>query len=57
MNNIVILIFAIIVLLISFVAGSEPGDEAIAFLGCLFSIPAIGVSLFGLVSGKNFFEM
>ena len=57
MNNIVILIFAIIVLLISIVAGTEPGDEAIAFLGCLICVPAIGVSLVGIVVSKNFFEM
>lgn len=56
MNNIVILIFAIITLLISFVAGTEPGDEAFTLLGCLICVPAICVSLVGIVIGKNFFE-
>ena len=56
MNNIVILIFAIITLLISFVAGGEPGDEAFILLGCLICVPAICVSAVGIVIGKNFFE-
>ena len=56
MNNIVILIFAIITLLIFFVAGTEPGDEAFTLLGCLICVPAICVGLVGIVIGKNFFE-
>jgi hypothetical protein len=57
MNNIVILLAAIATLFIGFVQCCNPEDMAIFVLACLVCVPAIIVSIVGIVIDKNFFEM
>lgn len=57
MNNIVMLIFGILTLFIGYVQCYNPEDMAIFFLSCLICVPAIIVSIVGIVMDKNFFEM
>lgn len=56
MNNIVILLAAIVSLFISFVQCYNPEGMSIFFLACLVCVPAIIISIVGIVTGKNFFE-
>lgn len=57
MNNIVILLAAIATLFIGFVQCYNPEDMALFFLACLICVPAILISIVGIVMDKNFFEM
>ena len=57
MNNFVILFFAIITLFIGYCECYNPEDMALFFFACLITIPAIVVSIVGIVIDKNFFEM
>ena len=57
MNNIVILIAAIATLFIGFVQCFNSEDMALFFLACLICVPAILISIVGIVMDKNFFEM
>lgn len=55
MNNIVILLAALATLFIGFVQCYNPEDMALFFLTCLICVPAIVVSIVGIVFDKNFF--
>lgn len=57
MNNIVILLAAIATLFIGFVQCYNTEDMALFFLACLICVPAILISIVGIVLDKNFFEM
>ena len=57
MNNIVILLAALATLFIGFVQCYNPEDMALFFLTCLICVPAILISIVGIVIDKNFFEM
>lgn len=56
MNNLSILLVAIIVLFIGYVECYNDEDMALFFLGCLICVPAILISGVGIVMNKNFFE-
>ena len=56
MNNIVILLAALVTLFIGFIECYNPEDMALFFLACLVCVPGILVSIVGIVLGKNFFE-
>ena len=56
MNNIVILLAAIATLSIGFVQCYNPEDLGLFFLACLICVPAIFISIVGIVLDKNFFE-
>ena len=57
MNNFVILLASILTLIIAYVQCYNPEDMTMFFLGCIICIPAIVVSIVGIVLDKNFFEM
>jgi len=57
MNNITILIIAILVLLLGFAQCFDSEDMALFVLACLICVPAIIASVVGIVIDKNFFEM
>ena len=56
MNNIVIILAAIATLFIGFVQCYNTEDMALFFLACLICVPAILISIVGIVMDKNFFE-
>ena len=51
------LIAAVITLFIGYVQRCNPEDMALFFLACLICVPAILISIVGIVMDKNFFEM
>ena len=57
MNNITILLIAILVLLIGFAQCLNSEDMALFVLACFICVPAISASIVGIVMDKNFFEM
>jgi hypothetical protein len=57
MNNIVILLAALATLFIGFVQCCNSEDMALFFLACFICVPAILISIVGIVMDKNFFEM
>ena len=57
MNNITILLIAILVLLIGFAQCFNSEDMALFILACFICVPAIVASIVGIVMDKNFFEM
>lgn len=56
MNNIVILLTALVLLFISFAECHNSENMALFFFACLICIPAVVVSIVGIIFGKNFFE-
>jgi len=56
MNNFVMLLAAIATLFIGYVQCYNPEDMALFFLACLICVPAILISIVGIVMDKNFFE-
>jgi sugar phosphate permease len=56
MNNFFILFAAIITLLIAFVQCFNNEDMALFILGCFVCVPAVLVSVVGIILDKNFFE-
>lgn len=56
MNNFFILFAAVITLLIAFVQCFNNEDMALFLLGCFVCVPAVLVSVVGIILDKNFFE-
>lgn len=57
MNNFVMLLAALATLFIGYVQCCNPEDMALFLLACLICVPAIFISIVGIVIDKNFFEM
>lgn len=56
MNNFFVLLVALATLFIAFVQCFNNEDMALFLLGCFVCVPAILVSIVGIVLDKNFFE-
>lgn len=57
MNNIVIVIAALITLFIGYVQCYNPEDIAAFVLACFICVPAIIACIVGIIMDVNFFEM
>lgn len=56
MNNFVILLAALTTLFIGYVLCYNPEYMALFFIVCLICVPAILISIVGIVMDKDFFE-